>query len=163
MPRLSYNREQYNEAKEAPGGGSFDPVPEGVYEATIEGTDIKQNRAGSGEYLKMKWRISGGQYGGRIVWDNITTSHQDDKSAKMGMSFLSKLCTAVGLSEPPDDTERLHGRPCAIRVIIREQEGYPPDNKIRGYYPLEAAGRVSPEAVAPVNNSPYKGDDDIPF
>jgi len=163
MPRLSYNKEQYSTAQEAQGDRSFDPIPEGVYEATIEATDIKRNKAGSGEYLKMKWRINDGPHRGRIIWDNITTAHQHEKSAQMGMAFLAKLCAAVGLDEPPEDTERLHGRPCAIRVIIREQDGYPPDNKVRGYYPLEAAGRISSEAVAPVNDSPYKGDDDIPF
>ena len=165
MARLSVDREKYREASESRVNQGYAPIPEGVYPAAIEEAEVRRNKAGTGDYLKMKWVVADGQHRGRVIWDNITVSHQQEKSVSIGLVFLSKLCDAVGLAEPPDDTDMFHGRSCAIRVVVREQEGYPPDNKIRGYFHSEAAQRVPEvEMSRPVDKeNPYAKDDDIPF
>ena len=144
MARLRIDRDKYMRVREAQPNQGHAPMPEGVYLGVIEAAEIHKNRAGTGEYLKLKWRISDGDFRGRIVWDNITTSHQDAKSNSIGLLFLGKLCDAVGLNEPPNDTDILHGRACDIHVIIREQEGFPTDNRIRDYSRLESSDHVSP-------------------
>lgn len=165
MPRLNIDHQRYNDAKTTAEPRKFEPIPEGVYTAIIEETGILSNKAGTGEYMKIKWRIiDDGPYAKRIIWDNITTSHRDERSSKMGMEFLHRLCDAIGIDGIPEATEQLHNRPCAIKVIIRTQDGYPPDNKVRGYYAAEAAGRRTAAQLAPpTQDNGYASDDDIPF
>ena len=62
----------------------FDPIPAGWYTAAIAGADIKETKAGTGNYIAVRFDVTGPEYQGRVVWKNINTSKPNTKAEQIG-------------------------------------------------------------------------------
>jgi len=132
---------------------SYDPLPDGEYEARIIESQLRDNKAGTGNYLQFTWEIVGGAHGGRRVWDRITHKHKNEQAMQIGSETLSKLCRACGKPGRVDYTEELHDIPVMLALKVRSEDGYPDSNEVVAY--KAAASGEGQEA-------PYN-DDDIRF
>ena len=47
---------------------SFDPVPAGWYTAAIAGAELKTTKAGTGNYIAVRFDITGPEHQGRVVF-----------------------------------------------------------------------------------------------
>lgn len=110
--------------------GDFDPVPAGEYRAMIVDSEIKPSKAGD-NMLKLTWKIDGGEYDGRLVWQNLNLWNSSPKAAEIAQRELSSICHAVGKLNV-QDSEELHHLPCLVRISLRTQEGYNPQNEVKG-------------------------------
>ena len=110
----------------------YEPIPEGIYQAVIDMTEMKATKSGNGEYLQIKWTIIEGEQKGRTVTDRLNLDNPNEKAVKIANSTLSAICRAVEHMKL-NDHEELRGHTAEIEVYIEEQPGYGPGNKIGEY------------------------------
>jgi hypothetical protein len=126
----------------------FSPIPPGIYLAVISNSEIKQTKAGDGEYIKLEFKVVGGDYNGRMIWTNLHRKNPSVDAVEIGQKNLAKICRAVG-KPAIENTCQLHDIPLKIKVKIERAKGdYPPQNKIVSYA-SENDGAL-PEMQAPV-------------
>lgn len=129
----------------------FECVPAGSYAAYIAESEIVATKSGSGQMLKLNWRIADGPMKGRMVFDRINIVNANPKAEEIGQRQLSTLCHAVGVMQLTD-TQQLHGVTCSIRVTVRKDETgqYGDQNEVKDYRAIAGA---SPAQAAPANAS----------
>ena len=125
----------------------FGPIPAGTYVAQVVDSDLKMNRAGTGQYIALQLEILDGEFKGRRVFSNLTVSHTNKTAERIGQAHLSALCRAVGVMQLTD-TAQLHGRPIKITVRIRKDEKYGESNEVIGFEPASASVAQPTAAVA---------------
>ena len=65
---------QFNAAEIEP-QQSFEPLPAGVYIAEITDSEIVATKAGTGQMLKLTWKVLDGQYSGRLIFDRLNIAN----------------------------------------------------------------------------------------
>ena len=120
-------------------GGAYDPLPAGWYTAMIAGADLQATKDGSGQYIKIKYSITGPSHQGRIVFGNLNIKNRSPKAEEIGRMELGNLMRAIGLSRV-SDTDQLIGGQLSIKLDIRpartdESTGktYEAQNEVKGY------------------------------
>jgi hypothetical protein len=129
----------------------FSPVPEGTYAVEIVESSVEDNKKNTGRAAKFTLKITEGEFAERRIWCNINFRHDSEKAQKIGQQQLAELCAACGHRGPLDDTELLHGIPFKVRLKIRKQEGYDPQNEVSRFLAYNAAStpvRSAPAARA---------------
>lgn len=134
--------------------GSFDPLPEGWYTASIAGAELKTTQAGTGQYIAVRYDITGPTHQGRVVFGNLNIRNPNPKAEEIGRTQLGELMRAIGLASV-QDTDQLIGGQLQIKLSIRKQEGYEPSNDVKGFKALtgaapkvQQAGGIQPQAAA---------------
>jgi hypothetical protein len=127
----------------------FDPIPAGKYLAVITDSEMKPNKAGTGNYLQLTFQIIEGPYQNRFLWARLNLDHPNATAVQIARAELSAICRAVGVLAPKDSIE-LHNLPLVIRVGCKKR----PDtgeivNEIKGY-----AKRETPPVVTTANGIP---------
>lgn len=143
----------FNASEVDPNAG-FGPIPAGTYVAQVVDSDLKTNRAGTGQYIALQIEILDGEFKGRRVFSNLTVSHTNKTAERIGQAHLSALCRAVGVMQLTD-TAQLHGRPIKITVRIRKDEKYGESNEVTGFEPAASfAQPTAAVAAAPAASIP---------
>lgn len=132
------NDEQY-----ADEGGSFDPLPAGWYTAKITQADVTQTKAGTGQYIKMRFDITGPTHQGRVVFANININNPNPTAEKIGRGQLRQMRDALGMGELKD-TDQLIGGDLQIKLSIKKDEQYGDSNDVKGFKPI-GGGSVAPQ------------------
>lgn len=145
------------------GTGSFDPLPPGWYSATITGAELKTTKAGTGQYIAVRYDITGPSFQGRVVFGNLNIKNPNPKAEEIGRQQLGDMMRAIGLSRVTD-TDQLIGGNLQIKLDIRQQEGYEPSNDVKAYKaaggaasmgaPSPAAAQGAAPAAAPAKAAP---------
>lgn len=113
----------------------FQPIPAGKYMAVVESAEFKANSKGTGSLIKCKVQIAGGEYDGRIVWDNINVAHEKQRTANIGRQHLARFFKAVKHT-PSYGTDwaryaaDMPDKPVGIEVIVKGDQ-----NEIENYVP----------------------------
>ena len=134
---------------------SFDPLPPGWYHANITGAELKNTKAGNGQYIAVRYDVTGPAHQGRVVFGNINIRNQNIKAEEIGRMELGNLMRAIGLAKVTD-TDQLIGGSLQIKLEIRQQEGYEPSNDVKGFkatsgsVPTPAAASAPAQAAAAV-------------
>lgn len=114
------------------GNSGFEPIPAGWYEANITGADLKATKAGNGQYIAVRYDITGPTHQGRVVFGNMNIKNPNPKAEEIGHQQLGELMRAIGLLKVTD-TDELIGASIKIKVAIRQQEGYEPSNEVKSF------------------------------
>ena len=127
---------------------SFDPIPAGMYQAMIEDSEVVPTKSGSGQMLKLTWKVIDGEFKGRLVFDRLNIQNQNPKAEEIGQRQLSTLCHAVGVLQLKT-SEQLHGIPCTIKVIVRKDESgqYADQNEVKDYRSIDGVAQVQRTTV----------------
>ena len=125
------------------GTSNFEPLPEGWYNATITGAEVKPTKANDGKYIAAKYNITGPTHQGRVVFGNLNIKNASIKAEEIGRQQLGEIMRAIGLAKVTD-TDQLIGGNLGIKLVVKTGEYA--GNEIKGYKSL---GSVSPAAVAP--------------
>ena len=123
--------------------GNFEPLPDGWYNATITGAEVKPTKAGDGKYIAAKYTITGPSHQGRVVFGNLNIKNASTKAEEIGRQQLGEIMRAIGLAKVTD-TDQLIGGNLGIKLVVKTGEYA--GNEIKGYKSL---GVGSPAAVAP--------------
>ena len=129
---------------------TFDALPAGRYEVIITDSEMKETKAGTGEYLMLTFEVVGDtKHTGRKLWTRLNLVNKNATAVQIAERELSAICHCVGILSP-SDSEELHNAPLVVDVV---QELNPSSgqmtNRIKGY--SQADGTPAPKAkpVAP--------------
>lgn len=134
------------EADSLPQGNSYEPLPAGWYHVNVTGAELKNTKAGNGQYIAVRYDVTGPTHQGRVVFGNLNIKNPNPKAEEIGRQQLGELMRAIGLARVTD-TDQLIGGSLQIKLEIRQQEGYEPSNDVKGY--KSASGSVPAPAAAP--------------
>lgn len=139
---------------------SYEPLPEGFYDASIASAELKSTKDGTGQYIKLRFDIMGPSHQGRVVFSNLNIKNASAKAEEIGRRQLGDIMRAIGLSRV-NDTDQLIGGHVNIKLIIREARidertgsVYDASNEIRGYRSVSGnnlpdLNRETPKTVMP--------------
>lgn len=117
---------------------SFEPLPEGWYEATIAGAEVKATKSGTGKYIAVRFDITGPTHQGRVVFTNINIRNENPGAEKFGKEQFAAIMLAGGL-EKVTDSDQLIGARMKINLGIETSKEYGDKNKIKSYKALDGA------------------------
>lgn len=130
----------------AKSGGNYEPLPAGWYTATITQAELKGTKAGTGQYIKLRYDITGPSHEGRVVFGNLNIKNPNPKAEEIGRADLGEIMRAIGLAKVTD-TDQLIGGQLGIKLAIKEDAQYGASNEVKGYKSL--SGSTAPSAAAP--------------
>ena len=122
---------------------NFEPLPAGWYTAVVNGAEIKNTKAGTGQYIAVRYDITGPTHQGRVVFGNLNIKNPNPKAEEIGRQQLGELMRAIGLSTV-QDTDQLIGGQLMIKLDVRESEQYGASNDVKGF---KSNGSVPPKAA----------------
>jgi len=125
------------------GNNNFEPLPEGWYNATITGAEVKETKAGDGKYIACKYTVTGPTHQGRVVFGNLNIKNASTKAEEIGRQQLGEIMRAIGLAKV-SDTDQLIGGNLGIKLTVRTGEYA--GNEIKGF---RALGGAAPAAAVP--------------
>ena len=137
---------EYNVDELPVGNGDFSPLPDGWYSATITKADIKSTKTGGGQYIAIRYDITGPTHEGRIVFGNLNIKNASSVAENIGRQQLGEIMRAVGLAKVTD-TDELLGASLLIKLATRKQEGYEPTNDIKAFKSLDGAEMPEPKST----------------
>lgn len=133
---------------------SYDPIPEGNYDATISQAELKTTNDGTGKYIKLRLDITGPSHQGRVVFSNLNIKNASAKAEEIGRQQLGEIMRAIGIAKV-QDTDQLIGGAVNIKVAIRpartdEKSGktYEASNEVKGYRAIAGSAPAAVAAVA---------------
>jgi len=136
-------------------GGNYDPLPPGWYSASITAADLKPTKDGSGQYIKVRYDITGPSHQGRVVFGNINIRNASAKAEEIGRQQLGEIMRATGIGRVTD-TDQLIGLALQIKLDIRAADGqYAAQNEVRGFKSASGSAPAMPTAApaaAPMSN-----------
>jgi hypothetical protein len=124
---------------------SYEPLPAGWYTASITGAELKNTKAGTGQYIAIRYDIIGPSHQGRIVFGNLNIRNPNPKAEEIGRQQLGEVMRAIGIAKV-QDTDELIGGQLSIKVDIRSSEQYGDQNEVKGFKAI--AGSTPPAPVA---------------
>ena len=128
--------------------GNFEPLPAGWYTATITQGEVKKTKAGNGEYIKLRFDITGPTHQGRVVFGNLNIKNANPKAEEIGRQQLGEIMRAIGLAKVAD-TDQLIGGQISIKLTIKDDAQYGASNEIKGFNSLTGSAAPSiPSAPA---------------
>jgi hypothetical protein len=122
---------------------NFEPLPAGWYTAVVNGAEIKNTKAGTGQYIAVRYDITGPTHQGRVVFGNLNIKNPNPKAEEIGRQQLGELMRAIGLTTV-QDTDQFIGGQMSIKLDVRESEQYGASNDVKGY---KSNGAVAPVAA----------------
>ena len=134
------------------GKTSFDPIPPGWYTVTIASAEVKATKNGTGQYIAIRYDVTGPTHQGRVIFGNLNIRNASPKAEEIGRQQLGELCRAIGLAKV-GDTDQLVGHGLSIKVDIEKSEQYGDKNQVRGFKPV-AGGAPSVPVRSSVQNAP---------
>ena len=146
MATLSFQADEVSFTDEP---SKYDRIPEGLYKAVIIDSEMKPTKAGTGNYLELKFEVIDNQYAGKWIRSRLNLDNPNPKAVEIAQRDLSSICRAVGKSAI-GDSEELHHKPMTIKVAIQPANGdYAASNEIKAYSPADALQAVATSAAAP--------------
>lgn len=110
----------------------FSPIPNGDYVAHIIKSEMKDTKAGTGQYLQLQIQILEPPYNGRIVFDRLNLLNPNEVAVSIAKRTLGDIMVALDLDEI-EDSEELHNQELVVRLEIEERDGFPPSNVVKKY------------------------------
>lgn len=122
--------------------GNFEPLPAGWYTSTITQGEVKKTKAGNGEYIKLRFDITGPTHQGRVVFGNLNIKNANPKAEEIGRQQLGEIMRAIGLAKVAD-TDQLIGGQISIKLTIKDDAQYGASNEIKGFNSLTGSAAPS--------------------
>ena len=131
--------------------GDFEPIPAGMYTATIGGAEVKTTNAGDGQYISLRLDITGPSHEGRVVFTNLNIRNKNPKAEEIARQQLGDIMRATGLATV-EDTDQLIGGALQIKVAVNAAtDQYAAGNDVKGFKAIEGG------APMPSNNGASAG------
>jgi hypothetical protein len=128
--------------------GDFTPLPDGWYSAHISKSELCMTKAGTGQYIKLRYDITGPTHQGRVVFGNLNIRNPNPKAEEIGRQQLGDIMRAIGLAKV-QDTDQLIGGSLLIKLATKAADGqYDASNEIKGFKAVEGAAMPRPSAPA---------------
>jgi hypothetical protein len=122
------------------GSGVFEPLPPGLYTATIIESGIETPKSGNGCMLSLRWKIEEGEHEGRLVFQRCVISHSSEAAQRIGRGQVKDLCDAFNMKAAVQDSDEFLHKTALIKLgIERDKSGlYEDKNKVVKVMPVGA-------------------------
>ena len=144
---MTFLNEEFNVNELPQGNGNFEPLPAGWYTVTISQAELKPTKAGNGQYIKLRYDVTGPSHQGRVVFGNLNIKNANPKAEEIGRQQLGDIMRAIGLAKVTD-TDQLIGGQIAIKLEVKEDAQYGASNEVKAF--KSVSGSVAPTAGVPV-------------
>ena len=141
---MAFLTEEFNVNELPQGNGNFAPLPAGWYSATISQSELKDTKAGNGQYIKLRYDITGPTHQGRVVFGNLNIKNPNPKAEEIGRQNLGDIMRSIGLAKVTD-TDQLIGGELVIKLEVKQDETYGAGNEVKGF--KSASGSLAPAAA----------------
>lgn len=148
---MAFLNETYDVNQLPQGNNNYEPLPAGWYTATITQAELKDTKAGNGQYIKLRYDITGPTGQGRVVFGNLNIKNPNQKAEEIGRQQLGDIMRAIGLAKVTD-TDQLIGNSLSIKLDVKQDEQYGPSNEVKGFKSL--SGSAAPVASMPAAAAP---------
>ena len=108
-------------------------VEPGEYTATIEDAEVRETKAGTGEYINAKWKI---EETGPVFFALYNIKNPNETAVNIGLGELKRMMIAAGREPKASGVDELIGLRCKIRIKIKEDD-YGEKVVITSYKPAE--------------------------
>ena len=157
---MAFLNEEFNVNELPVGNNNFEPLPAGWYSATISQSELKDTKAGNGQYIKLRYDITGPTHQGRVVFGNLNIKNPNPKAEEIGRQQLGDIMRAIGLAKVTD-TDQLIGGEIVIKLEVKQDEQYGAGNEVKGFKsssgsPAPAAAVIPATAKSPAPAAPTK-------
>lgn len=121
--------------RSAPPSGN--PLPAGLYTGIITRTQLKDTKAGDGNYLEVEFDISSpSEYSNRKFWDRFNIVNKSPEATRIGKEQLADLAKASGLKMLSEDTD-LHGKEVVLILkVLPPKDNFQASNECNKYWPV---------------------------
>jgi len=137
----------------------YEPIPAGQYPAIIVQSEMRMNKAGTGEYLLLVFELIEGEHAGKRVSTRLNLKHPNPRAVEIASSKLASIMRAVGVTNP-QDTSELHDTPLLIQVVVEQgQNGQDSFNEVVAFrrfvkaQPKPSPGSSSRHKLSPDNET----------
>ena len=133
--------------------GQYSPIPSGEYMAIVKSAEVKDTKAGDGQYIKTQMEVIGGEHDGRKFWANFNVKNKNPEAVRIAMSDLKSMMLASGLPEDKcviKDVGDLCGLTFGVKLKVEDDQ-----NRVAAYLPL-APGKAS-EMAKDSKSNPFAG------
>lgn len=144
---MAFLNQEFNVNELPQGNGNFEPLPAGWYTVTISQAELKPTKAGNGQYIKLRYDVTGPSHQGRVVFGNLNIKNANPKAEEIGRQQLGDIMRAIGLAKVTD-TDQLIGGQIAIKLEVKEDAQYGASNEVKAF--KSVSGSVAPAAGVPV-------------
>lgn len=127
----------------APEQQSFEPIPAGWYQVTIEKAETKPTKDGTGAYINVQMKVMGPSYAGRIVFGMINYKSKSEQAEQIGRRLLDSLRRAVKIDRLVD-SDQLVGAivEAKIGIQVSKDPQYEDKNDVKQF--REISGNAMP-------------------
>ncbi len=127
-------------------GGDFAPIPAGDYTVKITDTELKDTKAGDGQYIKLRLDVTGPKHEGRVLFTNINIRNKNPKAEEIARQQLGSILRAIGV-DTFTDTDQLIGGDLTVKVTVKDDPQYGPGNEVKGFKALNGSKPPAPSAA----------------
>lgn len=110
-------------------------LPAGWYKVQIVNSEIKPTKTPGGARLNLQFKILEGDFVGQVIFGGYNVQNANPVAVQIAMEELAELSRAVGVPVW-QDTNQLHAIPFNLKVKVRVQDGYDPNNEPEIYQHL---------------------------
>jgi len=129
--------------------GDYTPLPDGWYSAHIAKAELCTTKAGTGQYIKLRYDITGPTHQGRVVFGNLNIRNPNPKAEEIGRQQLGDVMRSIGLPKV-QDTDQLVGGSLMIKLATKAADGqYEASNEVKGFKAVDGAAMPKPAASMP--------------
>jgi len=118
----------------------YEPLPEGIYNLSIEEAHVQDTKAGTGQYIRVVFLVQDEKFKDRKVFHNFNIKNPSEKAVEIGLSQLKSMLLSAGKSDPNlEKVEDLYGLTCQAKIRIKQDETYGARNEI-SYFKIDRQG-----------------------
>lgn len=143
---MAFLNETYDVSTLPKGSNNFEPLPAGWYAASITKAEVCATKDGRGQYIKIRYDITGPTHQGRVMFGNLNIRNASAQAEEIGRQQLGELMRAIGLDRV-NDTDQLIGGHLQIKLSVKPaDEKYEAGNEVKGFRAI--AGAPAPTAMS---------------
>ena len=139
---MAYIGYEFN-ANEVEPAAPMEVVPPGEYVVHIKNSEMKDNKAGTGQYLQLDVEIAEGEWKNRRIFARLNLDNPNPTAVEIANRELSSICHAIGVMKVRDSSQ-LHHKKLIAKVDVEKREKYDPQNVIKNWKPLEGGDVPAP-------------------
>lgn len=146
MPTFDFDVSSYVDDRPS----TFEPLAPGEYTAMVSASDLKDTKAGTGQYIELVIDIIDGPSAGRKIWERLNIVNPNKQAEDISRIALNRLLVACGKPDAKD-TESIHDVPFKLILDIDRKD--PTRNKVITYKPAQSlsAPRMVTNFAAPAS------------
>ena len=113
-------------------------IAAGIYTVIADGAEIKATKAGTGEYISVKFKIVGGECAGMTLWHSFNIKNPSVKAVEIGLQQLKQFVQCSGAPEKLTSPIDLVGYKATAVVKIQSDAQYGDKAVIAYFKPVTA-------------------------